>query len=188
MNEDIPQPLNRAQRRFLGLTMPIGAQELTKHDFVPVEDVAISSVVFKMLTQQHLGAGRLRGGTLLGFQVEGKLCIEVALPSNHTYQHPFAMEPAYLLGALDAVLQVTALPLDWVGNWVMPADGRQPDAGWTEETWHAARREALVSASSVLLTVGMAEDRLVIEAWSEREGQPFRLPVKKQLFQLPRHP
>lgn len=188
MNEGVPEPINRAQRRFLGLTMPFRTLEVFNGDYVPVEEVALSVVVTRMLAQQQRGAGQLRGGTLLGFQVEGMLSIEVALPSNHTYQHPFAMEPAYLLGALDAVLQVTALPLDWVGNWVMPADGRQPDAGWTEETWHAARREALVSASSVLLTVGMAEDRLVVEAWSEREGQPFRLPVKKQLFQLPRHP
>lgn len=188
MNEGVPEPINRAQRRFLGLTMPFRTLEVFNGDYVPVEEVALSVVVTRMLAQQQRGAGQLRGGTLLGFQVEGMLSIEVILPSNHLYQHPFAVQPEYLLGALDAVLQVTALPLDWVGNWVMPADGRQPDAGWTEETWHASRREALVSASSVLLTVGMAEDRLVVEAWSEREGQPFRLPVKKQLFQLPRHP
>lgn len=179
MSRGLSEPLNRAQRRFLGLTLPIGALE--KRDYFPIEEVGLSSTVLRMLTQHQQGAGQLRGGTLLGFYFEERLSIEVVLPSKHTYQHPFAMEPEYLLGALDAISQVNALPLDWVGNWVMPADGRQPDPCWTEQMWHTARQQALVAGNTVLLTVGMAEDRLEAEAWCEREGEPYKLTVVKSL-------
>ncbi|WP_291426635.1 hypothetical protein [Deinococcus sp.] len=183
MSGDIPdqQPLNRAQRRFLGLVLPIGLA-IYKQDFIPVEDVFVSAIPLKMLGQQHQGAGRLRGGVLLGYQQDATLQIDVVLPSSCTPQHPFDLQPDYVLGALDAALQVSPFPLDWVGNWVMPADGRHPEPSWVEEMWHAARGQALVSASQVLLTVGMAEDRLEVEAWGEREGQPYRFPLRKHVL------
>lgn len=77
--------LNRAQRRFLGLTLPT-VQE--NKDYVPVDEVLIPWKPFRLLTQHH-GTGQLRGGTLLGFQIEGKLAIEAVLPSNHTMQPAF---------------------------------------------------------------------------------------------------
>lgn len=183
MSGEIPdhQPLNRAQRRFLGLVLPIGLA-IYKQDFLPLEEVFLPAIALKMLGQQQQGAGRLRGGPLLGYQRGTTLSIEVALPSNCTPQHPFDVQPEYLLGALDAALQVSADPLDWVGQWVMPADGHHPDACWSEELWHAARSQALVSVSQVLLTVGMAEDRLEVEAWGEREGKPFNIPLRKHVL------
>lgn len=169
-------PLSRAHRRFLGVTLPPHALP-KRGDFQPLEQVDFTPVTRKALQEHVTTAGRLRGGILLGLQEGGRLHIHAVLPGGYGGFPPLSDHGQYVLGAVEAAQQVTGMSLDWVGSWMMPADGLAPDGVWSERAWHLARRHALVSPETVLVTFGQSQERLDVRAWSEDNGEPRPLQV-----------
>ncbi|MFC3833024.1 MULTISPECIES: hypothetical protein [Deinococcus] len=81
------------------------------------------------------------------------------------------------LRAVAAARQLSPHPVDWIGTWVMGADGLAQPESADLPVWQRARAQALVSADTVLITVGHSTERLVVRAWVEDDEPPRALEV-----------
>ncbi|MFC3834219.1 hypothetical protein [Deinococcus rufus] len=168
--------LSRAHRRFLNLALPLpGADE---------HSPALQTVEFasgsRSLFNAHIAtAGVPRGGILLGHRVSDRLHVHAILGAGYGQAtiHPLEVDPQYALGAVEAAQQVSGDPLDWIGTWTMPADGRARPAHTDRRVWYRARHRALISEEAVLVTVGQSPERLVVRAWVVDDDQPRALEV-----------
>lgn len=169
--------LSRAHRRVLGLLAPVD----TRQDYVPVQTVVFGPGCRSAL-QAHLAtAGVARGGLLIGQLDAGTVHVRLILPAGFVGRlppgDPLAYDPSYLLGAVDVARLISGEGLDWVGTWVMRADGHASTELADEAVWWRARRRALVSDQVVFVTVGQGRTRLVVRAYVEDDGQPVGLKV-----------
>lgn len=174
-----PIRLSRAHRRFLGLALPpqISAAD---DEFRPLHQVLFQRSTHDMLRQHLQTAGPLRSGLILGYREAGapgvaQVC--AVLSGGYGQRDPLIPDAQYALGAVEAVSQLTTPPCEWLGTWVMPADGLAPSNEWDERIWHAARRRALISPDTVLVTFGQTPERLEVHAYTEDDGQPSPLAV-----------
>lgn len=171
--------LSRAHRRFLGLALP--PQVSATHDeFCPLQQVLFLRGT-RVMFQQHLQtAGPLRSGLILGYREPGAPSVAqvcAVLSGGYGQRDPLIPDAQYALGAVEALSQLTPHPCEWLGTWVVPADGLAPDSHWDERIWHAARRRALISPDTVLVTFGQTPERLEVHAYTEDDGQPSPLAV-----------
>lgn len=168
--------LSRAHRRFLGLTVPLPSADEHSLSLQAIEFVPGSRRRFA----EHLAtAGAPRSGLLIGHRSGDRVHVQAIL--GRGYGWPTAqrlqVDAHYALGAVEAAQQLSGHPMDWVGTWCMPADGRARPAHTDRRIWHRARHLALVSEESVLVTIGHSPERLVLRAWIEEDGQPRALEV-----------
>lgn len=172
---------SRAHRRFLRQLQPVRASR--DEDYFPVTQLTLALPLRSVLDRHLATAGQPRGGVLLGTQREGNLQVTHLLPAGYppflNTVDPLALDPAYVLGAVDAARQSAPLPLDWIGSWVMPAAGLTPPPEWCLQTFRRARRQALVSAEQPLLVIGRGEDTTSLQAviCEPGTGHPAFLPV-----------
>lgn len=158
---------SRAHRRFLrtlgALMLPQEAEA-----YQPVASLVLRSSLWRVLEQHLATAGEVRSGVLLGEHRGSALQITHLLPSGYPpalcAHDPLALDPGYVLGAVDAGRQGGAGPLDWVGHWVIPADGQAPALGWSLRLFRQAQRRALVGPDTPLLLAGQGAAGPVLRA------------------------
>lgn len=171
-------PMSRAHRRFLSLLTAGQAAP----DFQLQDQILLAQGLDAVLLQHLATAGTPRGGPLLGHWQDGDLTVTHMLsatpPGLITPRDPLAIDPAYLLGALDSLQQDPSRPHDWVGHWYMAADGLETDELTDHVVWRCARRRALVTPGTVLLMIGHGEARPAIHAYSVQAGEMLPLEVK----------
>ncbi|WP_216329703.1 hypothetical protein [Deinococcus aestuarii] len=170
-------PLSRAHRRFLGLVAPVDQSG----DFVPLQRLVFAPGCREILIAHLATAGVARSGFLIG-RIQGEtLHVRLVLPAGYPGYlppgDPLAIDGAYVLGAVDAARMSTGEDLDWVGSWVMRADGLAAAESADHALWRQARHRALVSPQAVLVTVGQGRERLVVRAYAEDDGVPLPLEV-----------
>lgn len=170
-------PLSRAHRRFLGLVAPVDQSG----DFVPLQRLVLAPGCREILIAHLATAGVARGGLLIG-RVQGEaLHVRLVLPAGYLGHlppgDPLAVDGAYVLGAVDAARMVGEEDLDWVGSWVMRANGLAAPEAADHAVWRQARHRALVSPQTVLVTVGQGRERLAVRAYTEDDGTPLPLEV-----------
>ncbi|GAA5513101.1 hypothetical protein Dcar01_01827 [Deinococcus carri] len=170
-------PLSRAHRRILGLIAPVGIEG----DYHPLRRLVFAPGC-RAATYAHLEtAGVARGGLLIGYTRTGTVHVHMILPAGYVgllpAGDPLAVDASYVLGVVDAARLSSGEPLDWVGSWVMRADGRAVSETADYEVWRRARRRALVSSEVALVTVGQDPERLIARAYVEDEGAPMPLEV-----------
>lgn len=173
-------PLSRAHRRFLG-TLTAGSvnQDVQLH-----EHLLIAHGLDPVFLQHLATAGIPRGGPLLGYWQDSVLTITHMLSSTPagltSLRDPLAIDPSYLLGALDGLQQVSGHPYDWVGHWYMAADGLETDELTDHLVWRRARRLALVTPGTVLLTIGHGEERPALHAYTVQSGEMLPLEITRE--------
>lgn len=170
----------RLHRRLLGLTPPLDLSgERT--------DVPLRTLVChhedRALLRRHLAtAGQCRGGLLLGTRAGETLFLTHVLSAGYAWWlpegDPFAVDARYVLGAVDALRNDSETHLDWIGNWVMYADGRVGSEEADRALWEEAYRRALVSEDAVLMVLGLNERRLEVRGYRVAQGQPETLEVE----------
>lgn len=174
--------LSRAHRRFLGIALPPQVSE-PRDEFYPLRQVLFLRPTRAMFQQHLQTAGSLRSGLILGYweaSAPGIAQVCAVLSGGYGQRDPLIPDAQYALGAVEALLQITPHPCEWLGIWVMPADGLAPSDHWDERIWHAARRRALISPDTLLVTFGRDAERLEVSAYTEDDGEPSPLSVAWQ--------
>lgn len=160
--------VSRAHRRFLGLAVPLPAADELMSTLQAITFAPGSQSRFN----QHLAtAGVPRSGLLIGHRAGDRLHVQAILGAGYGgAPHALHVEAQYALGAVDAAQRLSHHPVDWVGTWVMAADGRAHPEAADLPLWHRARALALVSDDAALVTVGHTPERLVVRAWCGDDG------------------
>lgn len=157
---------SRAHRRFLRQLQPVRASR--DAEYFPVNKLTLALPLRSVIDRHFATAGQPRGGILLGTHQESTLHVTHLLPAGYppflNTVDPLALDPGYVLGAVDAARQGTAGPLDWVGSWVMPATGLMPSPEWCLQAFRRAQRHALVSAEQPLLVIGQGTVTTALQA------------------------
>lgn len=156
---------SRAHRRFLGLTLP---PQLVVHadDFMVPKRFSLAGRAKKAMYEHLSTAGQMRGGILLGHQEAETLHISALLPNGYGVADPYAPDPQYVLGAVEAAQLLADKPLDWIGNWLMPADTILT-AEWCDQVWVECRKRALVPLGTAVITFGYTSERVEHIAWAD---------------------
>lgn len=167
------QHLTRAHRRFLGLALPEPASAS-----VLLSEVTLAPEHLAFFRARLTGAGEAQGGIVLGSVSGPWLEVDRVLPGGVAMRgDPFALDGAYVLGAVEATRQGAVCDVDWVGHWVMVADGRLPGDAAVRRLWTRARSQALVGPERTLLIVGEHQHTLTVCAYAEDAGEPRPLTV-----------
>lgn len=170
----------RLHRRLLGLTPPLDLPGETPPR--PLETLICPREVRGFLRRLLAAAGQGRGGPLIGTRTGETLHLTHVLPAGYSWWlpegDPFAMDDRYVLGAIDALRADSEVHLDWVGNWVMYADGRIRTEEEDRALWDEAYRRALVSGDDVLVVIGLRERWLEVRAYHAVRGGPRALYVE----------
>lgn len=154
----------RAHRRFLGLTLP-PQLVVPDEDFATPRYAAVEAGVKKAMYEHLTTAGQERGGILLGYQVAETLHITALLPNGYGVADPYAADPQYALGAVDAAQQHSPHPIDWAGNWLMPAEGVLT-AKWCDEVWFKSKARGLLPLGVPVMTFGRGIERVEYIFWA----------------------
>lgn len=163
----------RLHRRVLGpLWPPEPAGE--NHGF---SAVAVTSPVLQALQLQMSAPGVWRSGPLFGRTNEDTLALHVVASSGYRFWNASGGDLHYQLGWADAVTALHPLHLDWVGQWLLRPDNHLPS--YTECEWWLRRSAAqgALDENNILLTCGLQDQRLTLNAYRLMDGQVEVLPT-----------
>lgn len=163
---------SRAHRRFLGLTLP-PQLVVPDEDFAVAHSIAVEKGVKKAMYEHLSTMGQERGGILLGYQAGETLHITALLPNGYGMADPYTPQAQYVLGAVEAAQQHAAHPVDWVGSWLMPADG-ELRGDWCDEVWLTCKARGLLPLGVPVMTFGRTAEQVEVEyyAWIDKgEGR-----------------
>ncbi|WP_420594330.1 hypothetical protein [Deinococcus sp.] len=167
--------LSRAQRRFLGL---MGEEDLS--DLVGINTpLEMSSAACAALLNYLSQGMAYRSGPLFGYRGPDRYEVTHVLtgtPPGEASEEPFGLNPAYLLGASEALRQVDP-GLDWIGHWLMVPGGQMPSDKVARAYVRQAAQLELVDMVTPLLIMGLIDfaPGAVASRWLNR--QPRVVPL-----------
>ncbi|MFW8627387.1 hypothetical protein [Deinococcus sp. ME38] len=132
-----------------------------------LEQVVLGTDATRLLRRAAQERGAPRSGLLFGRAVASTLEVTAAMmdrPPTLPLGEPLALDPAFLLGASEALLLTSSGLVDWCGMWIV-----EPDSEWMPEVWERrwfrqAFRQGLVNDQRLLLQVGFDGGLLVGQA------------------------
>lgn len=122
----------------------------------------------QFLRQAVQERGYARSGPLFGRATGTTLTVVVALqgrPPQLPLGGPLTLDPAYLLGASEALLLTSAGQVDWCGMWIVSPDGALPSRPQVRRWFRQGFRRGLVNDQRPLLTPGFVGGQLQAQAW-----------------------
>jgi len=117
----------RAQQRLLHLSGPLRSRP-DGETGVP-ESIVFSPEAIGMLHTQVYATGSVRGGPLFGSLLEGEVTVMAAITNGmlalgDTLRYdPLRVDSAYVLGWSESLALRYDGQVDWIGHWIMQADG-----------------------------------------------------------------
>lgn len=161
---------SRAHRRFLRLLAPTRSVSEQTEPYVPLVGIVLDRSLRSVLEMHLATAGQLRSGILLGSRQAETLLVRILLPAGYppflAKLHAFDMDARYVLGAVDALRLTSVGSWDWVGQWVMPADGLVPGDAWVQWACRMSMSRALMDVDTPLLIFGRSSERVEVQAWA----------------------
>ena len=169
----------RAQQRLLGITGP--RQRRTDAENEGLTEVVLSPAAWTQLDAPLHAPGRLSGGLLYGFRLNGVLYVQLVAPGGYAWwwedQNPLNLDPRYTLGWSDGLRAVYGDALGWVGQWLMYPD-RQLGAVALDHAWMSQGMSTrLTDQEHPLLIVGYKDGLIDVRAYRLADVGPDPVPL-----------
>ena len=133
-----------------------------------LEGLALMPEAAQALRRAVQERGYARGGLLFGRAERTTVTVVAALhgrPPHLPLSGPLTIDPAYLLGASEALLLTSAGQVDWCGMWSVSPDGALPSRPQVRRWFRQGFRRGLVNDQRPLLTSGFVDGQLQAQAW-----------------------
>ncbi|GAA5502703.1 hypothetical protein Dxin01_02447 [Deinococcus xinjiangensis] len=128
----------------------------------------------------HLSSpGHWRTGQIYGRIANDTLTITHAAIGGYPVWRPLALTGtgAYQLGFLDALRAEGHTDIDWVGHWMLRPDNQRPTLAESAAWLRYGERRGLMDAQQVLLSAGLEDHHLSVDAYHLIDDRMELLPT-----------
>lgn len=161
--------LGQAHCRFFGLPSPLVP---TNEDSRSVQRNEIAPGSRSRFAEYLATASVLRGAIFIGHHTSGTIRFVAILDARYGWRgpEPVQVNLQHVFRDINAVQQLSRLPLHWMDTCVPSAESSAHSAPTDRLLGHQTCRRTLVSDTAAMVFTASSPERLVVHAWVEHDG------------------